>query len=98
MTKIRGNGTREVVCAVTIVKNIPETLPTPWKHKLLFRTLIIWEQSLEQRSTDLEALEAVPGAAIFLNMAGVIIVIMNGKGALSAPRGNIWLGGGGSAS
>ena len=33
-------------------------------------------------------------AAIFLSMAGVLIVIMNGKGALSSPTGNVWLGGG----
>ena len=33
-------------------------------------------------------------ATIFLSMAGVLIVIMNGKGALSAPTGNVWLGGG----
>ena len=36
----------------------------------------------------------MPGAAIFLNRAGVLIVIMNGKGALSTPRGTIWLCGG----
>ena len=39
-------------------------------------------------------MEVTPGAAIFLKIAGVLIVIMNGKGALSAPTGNIWLGGG----
>ncbi len=96
MTKIRSNGTREVVCAVAIVKVYRRPYPHHGNTSSCSRTLIVWKQSLESRSTDLEALEAVPGAAIFLNMAGVIIVIMNGKGALSAPRGNIWLGGGGA--
>ena len=32
--------------------------------------------------------------AIFLSMVGVLIVILNGEGALSAPTGNVWLGGG----
>lgn len=32
--------------------------------------------------------------AIILSMVGVLIVIMNGEGALSAPKGNVWLGGG----
>ena len=33
-------------------------------------------------------------AAIFFSMLGVLIVILNGEGALSAPPGNVWLGGG----
>ena len=32
--------------------------------------------------------------AIFLSMVGVLVVIMNGESALSAPTGNVWLGGG----
>ncbi len=39
-------------------------------------------------------MEVTPGAAIFLKMAGVLIVIMNGKRTLSAPTGNVWLRGG----
>ncbi|NBR03744.1 MAG: DMT family transporter, partial [Alphaproteobacteria bacterium] len=31
--------------------------------------------------------------AIALSMVGVLIVIMNGDGALQAPEGNVWLGG-----
>ena len=31
--------------------------------------------------------------AIALSMIGVLIVIMNGDGALQAPEGNVWLGG-----
>ncbi len=33
------------------------------------------------------------GAAIYLSMTSVLIVIMNGKGALYALGSNVWLGG-----
>ncbi len=92
MTKIRGNGTKEVACTVTIVKIYRGPYPHLRNTSSSFRTVIIWEQSIELWSTDLEALEVVPVAAIFINMAGVLIVIMNGSGALFAPRGKIWLG------
>ena len=39
-------------------------------------------------------MEVTPGAAIFLKIAGVLIVIMNGKRTLSEPTGNDWLRGG----
>ena len=57
MPKIRGNSTREVICAVTIVKVYRRPYPHHGNTSSCSRTLIVWKQSLEPRSTDLEALE-----------------------------------------
>ena len=57
MTKIRRNRTREVVRAVTIVKVYRRPYPHHGNTSSCSRTLIVWKQSLEPRSMDLEALE-----------------------------------------
>ena len=56
MMKIRGNSTREVIRAVTIVKIYRRPYPHHGNTSSCSRTLIVWIQSLEPRSTDLEAL------------------------------------------
>ena len=56
MTKIRGNRTRKVVRAVTIVKVYRRPYPHHGNTSSCSRTLIVWKQSLEPRPTDLEAL------------------------------------------
>ena len=57
MTKISGDSAREVVRAVTIVKVYRRPYPHHGNTSSCSRTLIVWKQSLEPRSTDLEALE-----------------------------------------
>ena len=57
MPKIRGNRTREVVRAITIVKVYRRPYPHHGNTSTCSRTLIVWKQSLEPRSTDLKALE-----------------------------------------
>ena len=56
MPKIRGNSAREVVRAVPIVKVYWRPYPHHGNTSSCSRTLIVWKQSLEPRSTDLEAL------------------------------------------
>ena len=54
--KIRRNSTREVICAVTIVKVYRRPYPHHGNTSSCSRTLIVWKQSLGTRSTDLGTL------------------------------------------
>ena len=60
MTEIRGNGTRKVVRAVTIVEVYRRFYPNNEKTSSCSRTLVYWKQSLEPQSTDLALRRLAP--------------------------------------